>query len=48
MREKIAAYFAAGAREVWLVGEDGTIEIRDRRGIVATSEFGITFVLPLA
>jgi Uma2 family endonuclease len=46
MREKTEAYLAAGACEVWLVGEDGTIEIRVRSGMLATSRFGIVFALP--
>ena len=41
MREKKNAYLAAGAREVWLVGEDGTIEMFDASGPIETSSFGI-------
>jgi Uma2 family endonuclease len=40
MAEKIAAYLAAGAREVWLVGENGAPEIYTNAGRVATSTLG--------
>jgi Uma2 family endonuclease len=42
--EKVAAYLAAGAREVWVVGADGVPEIHGGDGRVATSALG--FVLP--
>jgi Uma2 family endonuclease len=41
MRQKTAAYLAAGAIEVWLVDEDGTVQMFDARGRVAASSFGI-------
>jgi Uma2 family endonuclease len=41
MREKNNAYLAAGAREVWLVGKDGTIEMFDASRPIETSSFGI-------
>jgi Uma2 family endonuclease len=44
MAEKRAAYLAAGAREVWIVGEDGAPEIHTSAGQVATSTLG--FELP--
>ncbi len=44
MAEKIAAYLAAGAKEVWLVGEDGVPEIYTSAGRVVTSTLG--FELP--
>ena len=48
MREKIAAYLAAGAVEVWLVKEDGTVEMLTERGPVAASSLGIALApLPL-
>jgi Uma2 family endonuclease len=42
--EKVAAYLAAGAREVWVVGDDGAPEIHtsDGRGTVS----GLGFELP--
>jgi Uma2 family endonuclease len=46
MQEKTAAYFAAGAREVWLVAEDGTIEMLDEHGRIETSSLGIALTLP--
>jgi Uma2 family endonuclease len=42
--EKVAAYLAAGAREVWVVGDDGVPEIDTSSGRVAVS--GLTFLLP--
>ena len=42
--EKIAAYLEAGAREVWIVGDDGVPEIYTSGGRVAVSELG--FELP--
>jgi Uma2 family endonuclease len=44
MAEKRAAYLAAGAKEVWLVGEDGVAEIYTNAGRVTASTLG--FVLP--
>jgi Uma2 family endonuclease len=41
MQQKTAAYLAAGAIEVWLVKEDGTVEMLSERGEVATSALGI-------
>jgi Uma2 family endonuclease len=46
IREKVSAYLAAGAREVWLVAEDGTIEILNEAGGQPASAFGIAFTLP--
>jgi len=42
--EKVAAYLAAGAREVWIVGDDGVPAIHTSGGPVAVSELG--FALP--
>jgi Uma2 family endonuclease len=42
--EKVAAYLAAGAREVWIVGDDGVPAIHTSGGRVAVSELG--FELP--
>jgi Uma2 family endonuclease len=44
--EKIAAYLAAGAREVWVVGADGVPEIHTTGGRVATSSLGFDLPLP--
>jgi hypothetical protein len=44
MTEKTAAYLAAGAKEVWIVGEDGIPEIHTSAGRVVTSTLG--FDLP--
>ena len=41
MQQKTAAYLAAGAIEVWLVKEDGTVEMLNERGQVAASALGI-------
>ena len=44
--EKIAAYLEAGAREVWVVGDDGVPEIHTSAGRATASTLG--FVLPRA
>ena len=44
MAEKKAAYLAAGAREVWIVGDDGVPEIYTSAGRVSVSTLG--FELP--
>ena len=44
MAAKTAAYLAAGAREVWLVGEDGVPEFHTSAGRVPASTLG--FELP--
>lgn len=44
--EKVRAHLAAGAREVWLVGESGAIEIIGPEGARPSSELGITLTLP--
>jgi Uma2 family endonuclease len=41
MLDKVTAYLAAGAREVWLVDEDGSIEIFSAEGVQAKSCLGI-------
>jgi Uma2 family endonuclease len=41
MQQKTAAYLAAGATEVWLIGEDGAVEVFDARGRVAERSLGI-------
>lgn len=46
IRDKVAAYIAAGACEVWVVAEDGAIEILDEAGAQPLSAFGITLMLP--
>jgi Uma2 family endonuclease len=44
--EKVAAYLAAGAREVWVVGDDGVPEIHTSGGRVAASELGFELARP--
>jgi Uma2 family endonuclease len=46
IREKIYAYLAAGAKEVWIVGEDGRIEYHDGDGKKPSSSFNIKVSLP--
>ena len=46
IREKIHAYLAAGAREIWIVGEDGRIDYHDRDGKKRGSSFNIKVSLP--
>lgn len=46
IREKIRAYVAAGAEEVWIVAEDGTIGFHDSTGPRPASRFPVRIVLP--
>jgi Uma2 family endonuclease len=46
MAEKVAAYLAAGAKEVWLVGEDGAPEIYTSAGRVPASTLGFELRRP--
>jgi hypothetical protein len=46
MSERTAAYLAAGAREVWLVREDGSAELFDASGPIAASSFGVALASP--
>jgi len=46
MSEKLAAYLAAGAREVWIVADDRPIEIFDASGVRDSSAFGVALSLP--
>ena len=44
--EKIAAYLAAGATEVWLVSEDGSVRYFGAAGPLAASACGVSLTLP--
>jgi Uma2 family endonuclease len=44
--EKTRAYLAAGAHEVWIVSEDGSIRYFSLHGELARSGFGISVSLP--
>jgi len=44
--EKMAAYLAAGAREVWLVSEEGKIRYFGSAGEQTKSDFPISITLP--
>jgi hypothetical protein len=46
LREKTRAYLAAGAEEVWLVTEDGSIHYFDAAGEKAASRYPVTLSLP--
>lgn len=46
IRENIHAYLLAGAREVWIVTDDGTIAYHDASGQRSESLFGIGIALP--
>lgn len=46
IEEKRGAYFAAGAREVWLVAEAGTIRYFGPAGEKAASEYPVRITLP--
>jgi Uma2 family endonuclease len=44
--EKTRAYLAAGAQEVWLVEEEGSMRFIDRSGDKSQSAFRISVTLP--
>ena len=44
--EKVAAYLAAGSREVWVVGDDGVPEIHSGDGRIAASTLGFDLPRP--
>ena len=46
IEEKIKAYLIAGAREVWIVNEDGSIHYHDRDGQRERSAFDLSITLP--
>lgn len=46
MRQKLAAYLAAGAREVWIVSEDGAVKYFDAQGARNESAFNVRLALP--
>lgn len=46
IEEKVAAYIAAGATEVWVLHEDGTLRFFDASGAKPASGFGIAPQLP--
>jgi Uma2 family endonuclease len=46
IEEKTAAYLAAGAKEVWLVSEDGAIRYFDSSGEKPKSAFPVAITLP--
>ena len=46
MRQKTAAYLAAGAREVWVVSEEGSVRYFDAQGARAESAFAVRRDLP--
>jgi Uma2 family endonuclease len=48
IHEKTAAYLAAGAREVWVVNEQGSIRIMGPQGEKPASDFPVRMTLPAA
>jgi Uma2 family endonuclease len=46
MQRKLAAYLAAGAREVWIVSEDGSVRYFDAQGARKESAFNVRLALP--
>jgi Uma2 family endonuclease len=46
IEEKTRAYLAAGAREVWVVSEDGSIRYFDRTGEKQASAYPVSVSLP--
>lgn len=45
MEEKIKLYLEAGAREVWLVSEDGKVAFHDPSGAITQSKFKVRVAL---
>jgi len=46
IQAKIQGYLNAGAKEVWVVAEDGRISYHDRHGENASSSFNVKVSLP--
>ncbi len=46
IREKVRAYLVAGAREVWIVSEDGGISFNTATGKLPRSEYPVRLSLP--
>ena len=46
IEEKKAGYLSAGARELWLVSEEGSIHYFDSSGELSRSAFPISITLP--
>jgi Uma2 family endonuclease len=46
IKEKTRAYLAAGAIEVWIVAEDGSIRIHSAAGEVTASVYPVKLQLP--
>jgi len=46
IREKVRAYLAAGAQEVWIIDEDARIAYHDRGGKKPSTSFNIDISLP--
>ena len=46
IREKTRAYLVAGAQEVWIVSEDGSIRYFDAQGQRVSSLFNVDILLP--
>lgn len=46
IRQKLAAYIASGAREVWIVSEDGSVRYFDAQGARKESAFNVRLALP--
>jgi Uma2 family endonuclease len=46
IHDKVDAYLAAGAREVWVVAEDGNVDMLDEDGARSASVFGIAITPP--
>ncbi|MDO9106575.1 MAG: Uma2 family endonuclease [Methylovulum sp.] len=47
MLNKVQLYLQAGAQEVWIVWENGTIDYYDANGKLAQSRYGINVKLPV-
>jgi hypothetical protein len=46
MALKAATYLRAGALEVWVVDDEGSVQVSDRAGLQARSRWTVTLDLP--
>jgi Uma2 family endonuclease len=46
MARKTKAYLAAGAVEVWVISESGTLNVHDADGLRSDSRYGVKLELP--
>jgi Uma2 family endonuclease len=47
MANKVQLYLLAGAKEVWIVWENGIVDYYDKTGILEQSSYGINVAIPI-